>query len=623
MIMKQIFSGLTLAALCLCSFFTLADSEANLSRLAQSPSWHHLLAYEPSADGWQSQVISDGFFFSPSGKNDPLAELQATVLAMQSAAAINPDEHPQCRFRGRYLWLKSKTDTTAYPQIVCDAYERWTGGDVQSVSLILATGYLGNPASFYGHTLIKINRASTTSRNRLLDESINYGAIIPDRENPLLYIIRGISGLYEAGFTNEKYYFHDHNYGEAQLRDQWEYELNLSPGDAELVVAHAWEMLGWKYDYYFFTRNCAYQMAELFEVAEGVSFKPDNLFMVPQTVFQSLADAEYRGGPLLKQVYYFPSRQRQLYNRYQSLTASEQQAVREIVDTGEIGSNLTYQQHSETARQRIIDTALDYYRFAQVAVEGQSAQRTPENPVYMAALKERFRLPAGGENEATVQPAAPHHGRAPGLIRVSGYSVSDGQRGASMTLRPAYYDPLDASEGHVKNGRLEMGTLSVAFSNEGLHLRSFDLVSIESFNAGITGLPGDKGFSWKLRGGMIRQSEGCDNCLVPRFSSSAGLAKSVVRDQLLLAGFVGGGVQDSRNESGYAYTSATLQAIFHADRLGLEVRSEWRHHLAGDWSNEYEHSLQGRYQTSVASEIRLEVLHNRETSVQLGYGVYW
>lgn len=42
---------------------------------------------------------------------------------------------------------------------------------------------------------------------------------MPDDENPVFYVFKGVFGGYEGGFSNTEYYHHNHNYGETELRD--------------------------------------------------------------------------------------------------------------------------------------------------------------------------------------------------------------------------------------------------------------------------------------------------------------------------------------------------------------------------------------------------------------------
>ena len=261
--------------------------EAKTTRLYEHSTWKKLLVYERQ---WpdrniRSAVHSESFFNASTGYKDPAAELIATIEAVIKPLDGNPDLHAQCRFPARYLWLKDKLELTEkdVPSIDCPEFDEWSmKGEVDSLSIVFATGFLGNPASYYGHTLLKLNNKGLNS-NRLLDISVNYGAIIPDGEDPVTYIAKGLLGGYNAGFSHTEYYFHNQSYGEIELRDLWEYELNLSPDEVRMILAHTWEVMGKEYTYYFLNKNCAYRMGELFEIIDGIKINPDTRFwVIPQ-----------------------------------------------------------------------------------------------------------------------------------------------------------------------------------------------------------------------------------------------------------------------------------------------------------------------------------------------------
>ena len=593
-----------------------------LERLAVHSVWLKLLAYESSEDNAESTVISPEFFLSENGKTDPLEELHATLTALAEPAGENPNEHAQCLFRGRYIWLGRQIDLSHLDIVECPNFDGWVGEGIDSISFILATGYLGNPASFYGHTLIKLNSGSGGHSN-LLDQTINYGAIIPDGENPLVYIVRGISGLYEAGFTNKQYYYHNHNYGETQLRDQWEYELDLSRSDVELVVAHAWELLGKKYDYYFFTYNCAYRMAELFEIIEGISFIPNRTMMIPQTFFQSVAKAQYRGRPLVKRIRYYPSRQQRLYQRYELLDKNQRDIIHDWVKTPEeFAAHQEYQQLEVPQKQAVVDTLLDYYQYHHSEEDDGQVASIPNSSEYVSVLRERFRLPLGQSDLSSQRPDAPHQGRNPALFQTAAISTSGGDYGLGISYRPAYYDALDARAGHVKNGKLAMGSMAFTLINSSLKLDFLDAIAIDSTNGAITGLPGDSGFSWRLRGGVLRQTVACDQCLIPRISGSMGLAHSL-SESVVTVGYVDAAVQDNRNDSGYLYGAGTLQLIARYQKLDGLWSSQLRHHIDSSWGEEWVHKAELRYELSINSEVRLKIDSNRGKRYSLSYGVYW
>ena len=75
-----------------------------------------------------------------------------------------------------YLKKKLNILDTDLPKLKCQNFNDWTfSNSVQSISMIYASGFLGNPATFYGHTLLKLNSRRTTNQTKLMDQSINYG----------------------------------------------------------------------------------------------------------------------------------------------------------------------------------------------------------------------------------------------------------------------------------------------------------------------------------------------------------------------------------------------------------------------------------------------------------------
>ena len=155
------------------------DTAAQLSKLAFAPGWLKIVHYEPDArspTGWRSAIHSDDFFLDSSGKVDPLLELQATLAAFVAPPANDPNKHAQCRFPARWQWLKSRmgSDPAFQSALRCPAFGAWTrSSSVSSISIVFATGYLGNPASYYGHTLLKFNFIEGQGPTRLMNVSVN------------------------------------------------------------------------------------------------------------------------------------------------------------------------------------------------------------------------------------------------------------------------------------------------------------------------------------------------------------------------------------------------------------------------------------------------------------------
>lgn len=214
-----------------------AQTQPSLQKLAHHPQWLRLLHYEHQ----QSTFISEHFFLSPNGKTDPYAELSATLQA--ATYDIENDQHPRCRFPARYLWLSKQPNKPELAQIpkACHLLNAWLAENpLTQIDLILVSGYMGNPASLFGHTLLKL---PNTQKQDLFSSTINYGAQVPPDENIFRYIFKGIFGGYTAQFTDSYYYNADLMYGHTEQRDSWTFTLKLTPTQRTLLQYHLWEVL--------------------------------------------------------------------------------------------------------------------------------------------------------------------------------------------------------------------------------------------------------------------------------------------------------------------------------------------------------------------------------------------
>src|SRR3989338_9010888 len=203
--------------------------EARARNLAQNPTWLKLLHFE--FQGAKSVVLTDDFFISPEGRNDPVKELDATIRAYFTPWADDNGNHPRCVYPARYFWLSHHLDLPGYDlrSGYCQKLENWALFDkVNSISVLLVSGYLGNPASTFGHGLLKFNTDSADDTKGMFDLTLNYGAVVPENEMVLRYVFRGLFGGYIAGFSDKYFYTQDLVYSRTEFRDIWNYTLALT-----------------------------------------------------------------------------------------------------------------------------------------------------------------------------------------------------------------------------------------------------------------------------------------------------------------------------------------------------------------------------------------------------------
>lgn len=605
-----------------------AGPPAEQDRLAFEPGWLRLVHYEAdrsSATGWRSAIHSEGFFLSGSrGTIDPEAELAATLSAMAANVdASNPDVHPQCRFPARREWLLNRSGGDArFARVPCPKYDAWTRqAGVESISIVFATGYLANPASYYGHTLLKFNFARDGANTRLQDPSINYGAIGTNGDDPLSYILKGVFGGYEGGFSDIEYYVHDHNYGENELRDLWEYKLALPPEAVRQIMAHAWEVLGQRYDYYFFRRNCAFRMAEIIQVIDGLDFIPANLpWTIPQALLQRLAASSHDGNPLVGEVVRQPSRQTRFYEGYMALSPDEAEFLKAVVEGNERLDVPRFGQLPLDSKHAVIDGLIDYYQFV---ADPQERKAGRVNPVYAKALATRYQLPPGRRLQAPSRPEEPSAGRPPSWLQMGWLHGSELDTALLLRIRPAYYDALDTGSGHVPYAALSMGDVQLRVRQGSARIQRVDLVAVESVNPGVSGLPGDRGSAWKLRLGAEPLRPGCENCLVARVQGDMGIGRRLANG-LFAGAYLGGAIQENRDGEGAAFvrTSADVIVKPHA-RFGIALGYEHRFPVDAARSPYDLGHVEIRFALGERGDFRIRRDWGGPSLTTAGVGIYW
>ena len=112
---------------------------------------------------------------------------------------------------------------------------------------------------------MRLNYLEDYKGRNLLAPTFSYGASVDPEDGSISYLFKGLSGGYQGKYADQQFYNFHHEYGETELRDLWEYELNLSKEQQRRVIFHAWEMLvgKLKFSYYFLTDNCVFLLTDL------------------------------------------------------------------------------------------------------------------------------------------------------------------------------------------------------------------------------------------------------------------------------------------------------------------------------------------------------------------------
>lgn len=433
-------------------------SQSDHMRLFEDPNWIRLVHYETIGKArFQSGVTADRFFFSPSGKVDPRAELQATIRSFFVTDGI-PEGllHPLCSYPARYQFLKKHLHFEFYDvsKVSCERYRNWKNSlNTNSVSIVFASYYLQSPASFFGHTLLKLNQdTNVTSQTEILDYGVNYAA---DAKvyNPFGYAYLGLTGGYQGKFYLFPYFLKVNEYNDLENRDLWEYEIQLNELERDTLISHLWELSRAEFDYYFLNKNCSYLLLEWLEVA-----KPELALKSKSGLIVSPLDTIklYLGETgLILGKKYRPSLYSEIKAKLLEMNPEEKEMFWRLADFSKVNSSPDVLQGFQTDRIRsdlVLDTTLDTYRYQKNRGTNfsESAKRK-----YIHLLNQRSQLP--GEIlsykprfEAVDPPETSH---PMGRVSLGGGHSNLGSF-VEWKYRLAYHDLLNSSKGTPSNGEL-------------------------------------------------------------------------------------------------------------------------------------------------------------------------
>ncbi len=516
--------------------------------LAETPEWRTLGHYRPDllGAGWHSLIDSDGFFLAADGRADPRSELRASLGAFFAPAPTGGDagdQHPQCAFVARYRWLKWRLDfdPRLLPERSCDAFDAWLETiDADSVTLVFPAAYLNNPASMFGHTLLRFDRPGQTEATRLLSFAVNYGAET-GADNGVLFAVLGLTGGYHGTYSVEPYYNLVKRYSDIENRDIWEYRLDLSPLEVERMLAHLWELRDQYSDYYFFDENCSYQLLFLLDAARpGLDLVDDFAFHVIPV--DSVRSVLARKG-LLRGTVFRPSGETRLRHGLAAMSADERALV-EALGAGELDADALAATGLPLPRQAAV------LELAEASVTHRL--RTGDLERDTAASRARSLLTARSQIAPKAdRPAMPVPETRPdqghGSARfAAGAGWRDGSFFQALRLRPAYHDRLDPTGGFAAGAAITFLDTELRHyeGDSAPALDRLTLVRISSL------APRDeliRPVSWRLNFGLERlhvEDSGTAGALVALGGGSAGLSHGlgggIIGSILLDAALTGG-----------------------------------------------------------------------------------
>ncbi len=582
------------------------------SKLASEREWHLLLHYRKDLFGGHTSEQDDpGFFMSPDGKTDPQAELDATLKQFFSKELVGRSRQPaQCAFIARYEWLRNQLrfDETRLPPMACERFERWfTDFEAQSITLIFPSAFLNNPASMFGHTLLRVDQRGQTDSTRILAYTINYAADVP-ADAGMAYPIRGIFGGYSGYFSTIPYYLKVREYRDIENRDIWEYRLNFTEHQIRRFLMHAWELGNASFDYFFFKENCSYHLLALLDYADPALHLTDEFLFwtVPADTVRLIASKP----GLVSGIAYRPSRSNVIRRKRESLPLGERELAHRIAqELGELTSP-AFVQLSLTKQAFLLDLASDYLRYRIDTTDEPPPELKERNRAVLTA-RSQLRIPS---QEFTVVPFA----KQPELgHKTSRASVGAGWRNddtfEEVAVRAGYHDLLDPEVGYTPDAQIELASVSLR------HYNRVDQTRIERATlANVLSLsPIDSVFhapSWKINAGMNTIRFGsCQLCSNGVLNGGIGAAvESHWLKREVVFAFAEAEANYSRayeedHRVGGGGTVGLLADL--TDRWKLMASGTYLRYALGDKSDDFRWFVGQRYTLSQNWALRLEYNH--------------
>ncbi|MBQ8480928.1 MAG: DUF4105 domain-containing protein [Alphaproteobacteria bacterium] len=438
---------------------------------AESPEWLKLLHYKSlTFGGYEGLVDNDKFYADEEGRYNPQKEMETEIKL------FNEGDKIKCEFPARFEWLKEKGLVKGNLDD-CEEYQSFMN-DVKpdGITVLFTNAYMSNPASLFGHTLIRIDTARKGTQ--MLAHGSNFGANSGDDSGPI-YAFKGLVGGYYGGYVISPYWDVINTYNNIENRDIWEYHLNLTLKEQNKFVNHLYEMKNALIRYFFLNKNCSYMILELLEaVRPELNVTADyNYWAIPLDTLKTIKEVP----DLVDNVNYRPSR----YTKIKAQTKAMNEGQFEAFYRGIKEHDYDMENLSETEQSAVLETQYQYYQYIYTAGYMELKDYRKNS---FAVLRKRSSMP---EIE-TVKP----QGEEPNLSHASaqimfGGGVYNHKSFEQINLRPAYTALTDDNWGLIKGAGISVLESQFRYYNQNHKavLHRFTGLKIDSF------VPADKIFS--------------------------------------------------------------------------------------------------------------------------------
>jgi hypothetical protein len=385
------------------------------------------------------------------------------------------------------------------------------------LTLVFPAAYLNNPASMFGHTLLRVDALGEGEQTRLLANTINYAADTHEQRG-VKFAFKGLFGGYRGRFSIAPYYAAVKTYGDIENRDIWEYGLNLTPEEIGQLLRHVWEMRSAWFDYYFLDENCSYHLLSLLETARPGLRLTDRFhwWAIPSETVRAVAEAG-----LVEEVRFRPARNTVLQERARLMDFSRQELAKRLSLGEEAADSDALQRLAPKGQAQVVELALDYAAYRHSSRFGGAEQ---DSGTASELLTARSRLDVPDQTPTIPTPKVwPGEGHKPARAGI-GYGFEDKRQFIELAARPAYHDLFDPGGGFTPGAQVSLLSGAARYYPEvdRAELERIDIIDIMSLSSWDRFL---HPVSWKADIGVVRKHPSVsDSLLLGRINGGIGIS---------------------------------------------------------------------------------------------------
>lgn len=439
--------------------FIFSVSVANANDFAFSDAWLKLMHYQKKSDKYVGLVESEEFYLGENGRFNPEIELKANIEAFKKGKF-------KCEFPARFNLLKKEGLVDGNLSNCLDYNNFIKDVKPDGITVLFTNAYMSNPASLFGHTLIRID--TKRKGTQMLAHGSNFGAD-SGIETGFTFAFKGLFGGYLGVYSVNPYWDIINTYNNIENRDIWEYNLNLSDEEKEKFVNHLYEMRKAKIRYYFLSKNCSYMILELLEAVKPELELTDNydFWVIPLDTLKTIKKID----GLIKSVNYRPARYTKLKKQIDDLNTSQYKYFLKGIKKHNYNMHLSEQEKAE-----VLEAQYQYYQYRYTANDMDLSEYRKNSFI---VLRERSKLPDIKDKIYNKEDPSLSHDSFQVAI---GTGVYDGKNFEQLEIRPAYTNLADNTYGLIKGAEISVLSSKWRYYNENekFVLEEFSPIKIKS-----------------------------------------------------------------------------------------------------------------------------------------------